>query len=114
MLSVVILSAVAYFIPKQIVGRSNTVDAEFVTDPAHETNPPNLKRTSQRYLTAPGLLPRAIRFPTREYVTRNLSIDALSRLSTARVVRIHSGICDGSSLLFVWRMRLFLMLSWRF
>ena len=42
MLSVVILSAVAYFIPKQIVGRSNTVDADFVTDPAHETNSPNL------------------------------------------------------------------------
>ncbi|OAV60279.1 hypothetical protein [Enteractinococcus helveticum] len=42
MLGVLILTSVAYFIPKQIIGRSNTVDAEFVTDPAHETNSPNL------------------------------------------------------------------------
>ena len=42
MLGVIILSSLAFFIPKQIIGRSNTVDHEFVTDPAHETNSPNL------------------------------------------------------------------------
>ena len=42
MLGVLILTSLAYFIPKHITGRSNTVDQDFVTDPAHEVNSPNL------------------------------------------------------------------------
>jgi len=38
----IILGSLAFFIPKQIIGRSNTVDEDFVTDPVHETKPPNL------------------------------------------------------------------------
>lgn len=42
MLGVLIFGSVAFFIPKHITGRSNTVDAGFVTDPVHETKSPNL------------------------------------------------------------------------
>lgn len=42
MLGVIILSSLAFFIPKQIIGRSNTVDEAFVTDPVHETKSPNM------------------------------------------------------------------------
>jgi len=42
MLGVIVLGSIAFFIPKHVVGRSNTVDEDFVTDPAHETNSPNL------------------------------------------------------------------------
>lgn len=42
MLGVIILGTLAFLIPKQIIGRSNTVDVDFVTDPAHETKSPNL------------------------------------------------------------------------
>ena len=42
MLGITILGSLAFYIPKQITGRSNTVDHDFVTDPAHETHSPNL------------------------------------------------------------------------
>lgn len=42
MSGVLILGALAFFIPKQIIGKSNTVDYEFVTDPTHEAHSPNL------------------------------------------------------------------------
>lgn len=38
----IILGTIAYLIPKQLIGRSNTIDHDFVTDPAHEHNSPNL------------------------------------------------------------------------
>ncbi|HEY4534638.1 MAG TPA: hypothetical protein VIG71_01460 [Enteractinococcus sp.] len=41
MLGVIILCSLAFFIPKQLVGRSNTVDEAFVTDPVHETKSTN-------------------------------------------------------------------------
>lgn len=42
MLGVVGLCSLAYFIPKQLIGKSNTVDHDFVTDAAHETHSPNM------------------------------------------------------------------------
>lgn len=42
MLGVIVLTSLAYFIPKQLIGRSNTVDDDFVTDPAHATKSPNM------------------------------------------------------------------------
>ena len=42
MSGVIILGSLAYFIPKQLMGHSNTVDHEFVTDPVHETKSPNM------------------------------------------------------------------------
>lgn len=42
MLGVLGLCSLAYFIPTQLIGRSNTVDHDFVTDPAHETHAPNM------------------------------------------------------------------------
>lgn len=42
MLGVIGLCSLAYFIPKQLIGKSNTVDSDFVTDRAHETHSPNL------------------------------------------------------------------------
>lgn len=42
MLAIIVLGSLAFFIPKQLIGRSNTVDENFVTDPAHETKSPNL------------------------------------------------------------------------
>ncbi|HIY84904.1 MAG TPA: hypothetical protein H9822_00435 [Candidatus Yaniella excrementavium] len=42
MLGVIGLCSLAFFIPKQLTGQSNTVDSDFVTDPAHETHSPNL------------------------------------------------------------------------
>lgn len=42
MMGVLILCSLAYFIPKQLIGKSNTVDHEFVTDVAHETRSPNM------------------------------------------------------------------------
>lgn len=42
MLGVLVLCSLAFFIPKQLIGKSNTVDQDFVTDPAHETHSPNM------------------------------------------------------------------------
>jgi len=42
MLGVIVLCSLAFFIPKELIGKSNTVDHDFVTDPVHETHSPNL------------------------------------------------------------------------
>lgn len=42
MLGVIGLCTIAFLIPKQFIGRSNTVDEAFVTDPAHIEKSPNL------------------------------------------------------------------------
>ncbi len=38
----ILLGSLAFAIPKEVIGRSNTVDEGFVTDPIHETKSPNL------------------------------------------------------------------------